>query len=131
MRTGMTSLTLLFAAALATPSAANEQRVVHYEPEQVQLTGTVKRRSFLINPGTGHETLEVKEILELDEAVQVASSSGRYRIETSEFQIAGATPELLAESVGRRVKLTGTLFPPHNKRHFTKVLVFARRIEKL
>ena len=131
MRTGLTSLSLLFAAALATPGSAGEQRVVHYEPEQVQLTGTVKRRSFLVNPGTGRETLEVKEVLELDEAVQVASASGQYRIEASEFQIAGAAPELLEGRVGHRVKLTGTLFPPHNKRHFTKVLVFARRIERL
>jgi len=131
MQARLTSLSILVAAALSTAGGAGEQRVVHYEPEQVQLTGTVKRRSFLVNPGSGHEVLEVKEVLELDEAVQVASASGRYRLEVSELQIAGAAPELLAESLGHRVKLTGTLFPPHNRRHFTKVLVFARRIERL
>jgi hypothetical protein len=111
----------------APPAAARAPRVVRFEPELVELSGTVQRRSFLINPGSGRSTSEAHLVLSLEEPVVVASARGDLRVEVAELQIASASLEWLQPLLGHRVLLTGTLFPGHTRHHFTQVMVWARR----
>jgi len=115
---------------LPTQAGAAGARLVHFEPELVQLTGKLGRKAFLVNPGSGRESRELHYVLSLDEPVTVASERGDTRVEAEELQVAASSEEGFETLLGRRVRLTGTLFPGHTRHHFTGVMIFARRAEQ-
>jgi hypothetical protein len=127
---GLLCMTTLAVPVLSPPRAvAASPRLVHFEPEQVKLVGTLHRKTFLINPGSGREGRESHYVLALDESVEVATARGDDRTEVDELQVASRSEDWLESYHGRRVRLTGTLFPGHTRHHFTRVMVFAHRAE--
>lgn len=139
------ALLALFVASVSAPVAVSGQgkpaaksaRTVYYEPERVELTGTVKRHVF---PGPPNYT-DVKKgdaaepawVLHSPQPVKVVPKAGKpgetdemNTPETaSDFQLVLDSDQLkkYRALLGKKVTATGTLFHAHTGHHHTAVLM--------
>ena len=124
------ALLILVGLATATGTAADHsstslQECVKYEPEVVSLTGTISRTTFL----NVSKQKEVVWILRLVKPICVNADEGSdfnvKRSRVSDVQLV-LDPEMFGKYrslLGKRVKVTGTLFSEHTAHHFTPVLL--------
>jgi hypothetical protein len=99
---------------------------VNYEPETVSLVGTLSRRTFI----NASDQKEVVWILKLAEPICVnADDENDFNVRRSsvtDVQLVVLDRSVYSkhrELLGRRAKVTGTLFGEHTAHHFTPVLL--------
>ena len=107
-----------------------------YEPTTVNLVGVIISEKFYGPPGFGEDKkvdiLETAYLLRLSSGINVAAddqdqiNNQTYKCEAI---VQVVVPEgFSAQLVGKKVKVTGTLFESHTGHHWTNVLVSAATI---
>ena len=116
-------------ALLLIPASTAGQRRLHYEPEEITLTGRVVYRTFYAPPNYGQtpktDSRETQAILILDAAIDVVGTAENQLSETERGvkRITLVHDLSLRHFVGKRVVVQGTLFHAHTGHHHTKVLM--------
>jgi len=129
---------LSLSAALPASAPPKAGPCLKYEPEIVVLAGTMKRHNFPGPPNyesvRNGDALEVYWLLHLAKPVCVESLTQQERVNepetgVSSIQILISGYGQYRHLLGKRVKVTGTLFHQITGHHHTKVLINASNIE--
>jgi len=133
------SLSILsLSVALAAQVPTGSGPCLKYEPEIVVLTGTIKRHKFPGPPNfesvRNGDSLETYWLLQLPKPVCVETPTPNEPVNKAEANI--SVLQILISDygkyrrlLGKRVKVTGTLFHQITGHHHTKVLINASNIE--
>lgn len=130
-------LVVFCAAVLATPVQLAAAAVYHYEPEQVELSGTLIEKSFYGPPGYGedpeHDSKEPAYVILLPEPATVVPAAGdatnERHDEVSEVQVVNGKQLPLRPLLNKKVTLRGTLFSAITGHHHTDVLINLEEIK--
>lgn len=124
--------------AFLAPLGLSAVPCLKYEPENVALVGRIKAHRFAGPPNYTSvkqgDRLEVHWLLHLAQPVCVASSDPHDRFNRPEagvsaLQVVIRDHRKYRRLLGKRVKVTGTLFHALTGHHYTKVLIDASDIE--
>lgn len=114
-----------FSVSAKDTSPQSVQECLNYEPENVSLTGTISRRTFI----NVSEQKEVVWIMKFAKPICVnADKENDFNVErsrVSDVQLV-LDPEMFGKYrklLGKKVTATGTLFGEHTAHHFTPVLL--------
>ena len=132
---------VFFPPALIDEIQAADVKAVHYEPEIVELTGTLIRKTFPGPPDFVFDKASSSEscrILKLDAPIAVAPSASSDDVNSdafnqiTEMQLVLANDVLVANArrikSGKHLDVTGTLFESHTGHHHTQVLITVRSL---
>lgn len=116
--------------------ATAEEVVYHYEPQEVELSGTLTERIFYGPPGYGedpkHDTKEQATVLKLEGPITVIpegrDATNERHDNVSEVQVVNMKHLPLAALFEKKVKVSGTLFSAITGHHHTDVLINAEEI---
>ncbi|HET8900329.1 MAG TPA: DUF4431 domain-containing protein [Holophagaceae bacterium] len=127
--------------ALIQAVRAIQIQAVHYEPEVVELAGTLIRKTFPGPPDFVFDKASRPErcwILKLDTPISVTPSTSSDDFNSDAFdqitevQLVLTTDALIAHprriEGGKHLVLTGTLFESHTGHHHTQVLITVRSL---
>ena len=113
--------------------------VLHYEPAIVTLVGKLVTKMFYGPPNYGLNPKEDKKenvfILELDHSITIEADQKDELNEThsgeKEIQVVNLSEANLKQFLGKRIKITGSLFSAMNGHHHTNVLIMVKRIKDI
>jgi len=112
---------------------SQDQKCVSYEPDQVVLTGTIRRHTF---PGPPNfesiakgDRPETYWLLHLEQPICVSASS-QWEAEAGVSDVQLIITKYDKTLVGRKVVATGTLFQAHTGHHHTPVLLTVSSIRR-
>lgn len=106
-----------------------------YDRPDVRLSGHLQIRVYFAQPGYGEnpatDARDVQAVLFLDKPLCMqASSDGRVSAAPSEIEVTLVPPQgqRLSHLAGRRIEVTGALFPAETGHHHTAVLMQVQRV---
>lgn len=131
-------LILFFSICLFSQMAFAQNQILHYKPQVVVLTGTIKIKAFPGAPNyesvEGGDDLETCPYLILDHLIDVVKSShdedrdAETERNLKVIQIIGGNNNWSAKYVGKHVHVTGILFHRDFAHQHTPVLIEAKHL---
>jgi hypothetical protein len=136
----LTVASFVFVGCKVSDTTSGGERWVSYEPEEVELTGTLTTEVRYRPPMYGEDPTTDKEVrplmLVLSEPVSVREIPGdelfrSFRnVRKMHLVFVDHDPLAYDHLIGKSVVVVGTLFPGHTGHHHTEVLIDAKSIRE-